>query len=110
MNAESVYNICDFEHALVLFTKGQYLSQDSSIVENGILKCKKTISNKVYEESIFSFHGSAKFFDFLRQEGEGAMDSYINGEKHTFKSASNLAAIKQSCVKGAAVEENRDKK
>ena len=110
MKAESLYNICDFEHALVLFTRGQYLSPDSSLVKNGISKCRKTICNKINDEDIFSFPACAKFFDFLREEGEDAADSYINGEKHTFKSASNLAAIKQSFGKGKGRNERKNKK
>ena len=100
MKAESLYNICDFEHALVLFTRGQNLSQDSSLVQNGILKCKKTISNKICSENIFSFDGSTKFFNHLRKEGGGAVEAYINGENNSFKSVSSLAAIKQNSKKG----------
>ena len=107
MKAESLYNICDFEHALVLFTRGLHLAQDSSLVQNGILKCKKTISNKVCDLDIFSFHGSKKFFDHLRQEGEGAVDLFISREKQSFKTMSSLAAIKQTSVK---LKENKDKR
>ena len=107
MKAESLYNICDFEHALVLFTRGLHLAQDSSLVQNGILKCKKTISNKVCDLDIFSFHGSKKFLDHLRQEGEGAVDLFISREKQSFKTMSSLAAIKQTSVK---LKENKDKR
>ena len=110
MKAESLYNICDFEHSLVLFTRGQYLSPDSSLVKNGISKCRKTIINKIYNENVFSFPGSANFFDFLREEGEEATDSYINGVIHTFKSASNLAAIKQRSMKIKERNERKNKK
>ena len=50
-----------------------------------------------------------KFFDFLREEGEGAVDSYINGEKYSFKSASNLATIKQSSMVGTKRNERKNK-
>ena len=50
MKAESLYNICDFEHSLVLFTRGQYLSPDSSLVKNGISKCRK-IYNEIKDEN-----------------------------------------------------------
>ena len=110
MKAESLYNICDFEHALVLFTRGQYLSQDSSLVQNGILKCKKTISNKICNENIFSFDGSTKFFNHLRKEGDGAVEAFINGENNSFKAVSSLAAIKQKSKKGKERTESGKKK
>ena len=72
--AESLYNICDFEHAMILFTQGHYLAPDSSLVQTGIIKCKKTISNKLRDEDIFFFTGSKLFIDHLRREGKEGVE------------------------------------
>ena len=94
-----MYNSCDFEHALVLFIRGQFLAPDSSIAENGILKCKKTIINKISDEYVFFFIGSKYFFDHLRNEGTGSVDSYLHGDVESFWATTTLAAIKQRSVK-----------
>ena len=108
--AESLYNICDFEHALVLFIRGQYLAPDSSVVENGILKCKKTIINKIDDDDVFFFTGSKLFFDHLRREGDGAVDAFIAGADQSFRAVSSLAAIKRKCIKGIVAKDKGDKK
>ena len=41
-----------------------------------------------------------KVFNYLRKEGGGAVEAYINGENNSFKSVSSLAAIKQNSKKG----------
>jgi hypothetical protein len=82
--AESLYNICDFEDALLLFTRGQNLAPDSSLVQTGILKGKKTISNKLYDENIFFFTGSEYFIDHLRREGKDGVEAFLNGEEQSF--------------------------
>ena len=108
--AESLYNICNFEHALVLFIRGQYLAPDSSVVQNGILKCKKTISNKISDEDVFFFSGSKLFFDHLRREGEGAVDAFINGVDQSFRTVSSLAAIKKKSIVEKVKRDKGDKK
>ena len=97
--AESLYNTCDFEHALMLFIRGRFLAPDSSIVENGILKCKKTIINKINEEDVFFFSGSKYFFDHLRKEGEGSVDAYLKGKEKSFRATTTLANIKKRSIK-----------
>ena len=83
----------------MLFIRGQFLAPDSSIVENGILKCKKTIINKISDEDVFFFSGSKYFFDHLRKEGTGSVDSYLDGDVQSFRATTTLAAIKQRSVK-----------
>ena len=83
----------------MLFIRGQFLSPDSSLAENGILKCKKTIINKISDEDVFFFSGSKYFFDHLRKEGTGSVDSYLKGEDKSFRATTTLAAIKRRSVK-----------
>ena len=83
----------------MLFIRGQFLAPDSSIAKNGILKCKKTIINKISDEDVFFFSGSKYFFDHLRKEGIGSVDSYLNGEDKSFRATTTLAAIKRRSVK-----------
>ena len=79
-------------------------------MQNGILKCKKTISNKICDDNIFVFDGSTNIFNHLRQEGEGKVDELINGGNHSFKAVTSLAAIKQKSTKGKEKKEKGDKK
>ena len=97
--AESLYNICDFEHALVLFIRGKYLAPDSSLAANGIMKCKKTILNKISDVDLFFFSGSKYLFDFFRNEGNRSIDSYINDEGRSFRVTTALANIQRKSVK-----------
>merc|ERR1711892_1089877 len=80
VKAESLYNVCDFEHALVLFTKGRKLAPDSDGLQAGILKCKKTILNKVCDQDVFFFLGSKHFIDYLRKQGDDSVDVFINDD------------------------------
>ena len=104
--AESLYNTCDFEHALMLFIRGKFLASESSIVKNGMSKCSKTIVNKIKDQDIFFFSGSKYFFDHLRNEGDGSVDSYLNGKEKSFQAKATLAAIKRRSFKekGKAVK------
>ena len=97
--AESLYNICDFEHSLLLFTRSQRLAPDCSLGMTGILKCKKTISNKIYQEDVFFFRGSKYFLDHLRREGGGGVDAFLTGQEQSFRAVSSLASIKQKMKK-----------
>ena len=78
VKAESLYNVCDFEHALMLFTKGKKLAPDSEWLEAGVLKCKKTILNKINDEDVFFFPGSKHFMDHLRKQGDNSVDNFLN--------------------------------
>ena len=108
--AESLYNICDCEHALLLFTRAQYLAPDSGLVQTGILKCKKTISNKICDEDIFFFTGSKDFIDHLRREGKDGVEAFLNGEEQSFRAVSSLTAIKQKMMRLKVNQEKDEKK
>ena len=108
--AESLYNICDFEHALLLFTRGQYLAPDSSLVQTGILECKKTISNKLCDDDIFFFTGSKYFIDHLRRGGKEGVEAYLTGKEQSFRAVSSLTAIKQKMTRLKVNQEKDEKK
>ena len=71
------------------------LSPESEETNAGVIKCRKTIINKVGsdlwnlrnntfslsqigEKGIFSFPGSRYFFDYLSREGPGGVDNYLH--------------------------------
>ena len=91
--------MCDFEHSLALFIRGKYLAPDSPLAGNGIMKCKKTILNKISGEDLFFFSGSKYFFDFFRNEGNSSIDSYLNEEERSFRVTTALANIQRKIVK-----------
>ena len=98
MNAESLYNVCEFEHALLIFTKGKKLAPDSERIEAGISKCKKTILNKVGDGDVFFFPGSKRFIDHLRKGGNSIVENFINKENaaKTWKTTCNLASMSKN--------------
>ena len=93
--AESLYNVCDFEHALVLFTKGRKLAPDSDGLQAGILKCKKTILNIVCDQDVFFFLGSKHFIDYLRKQGDDSVEVFINDDnsEKTWKKMFDLVSL-----------------
>ena len=56
------------------------VSPDSVVAATGISKSKKTILNKTRQKEVFLFSGSKHVLDFLRKEGEGSVDSFLNDE------------------------------
>ena len=66
VKAESLYNTCNFEHSLNIFTKGRKLAPDYERLHAGILKCRKTILDKVEDLAIFFLPDSQRFVDSLR--------------------------------------------
>ena len=93
--AEALYNICNFEHSLVLFTRARVVAPDSGVASNGVSKSTKTILNKISRSDVFSFKHSRTFFDFLRREGPLSVDKFIRNE-NKFKVA---VALKTSIAK-----------
>ena len=73
VKAESLYNTCAFEHALLVFTKGIKLMPEMEELQAGVMKCKKTILSKVGGDNVFFFNGSKYFLDYLRKQGENAI-------------------------------------
>ena len=110
VKAESLYNLCDFEHALVLFTKGEKLAPDSDGIQAGILKCKKTILNKISDEDVFFFSGSKYFIDYLRKQGDKSIDSFISDDDSEKNWKKTFTLVSLSNKKGQAGEvEKKDK-
>lgn len=64
IKAQSFFHTCDFEHAMVLFYKGQRLAPAQSGLQHGILQCKKTIQCALDTE-IFNTPGIANYLDTL---------------------------------------------
>ena len=108
--AESLYNICDFEYSLLLFTRGHFLAPDSSLLQTGVMKCKKTISNKLCQEDIFFVSGAKYFIDYLRREGKGGVDDFLDGKELSFRTVCRLTAVKQKLKKVQTKNVEREKK
>ena len=100
VKAESLYNICDFEHALVLFTRGKALIPDFEGIQSGILKCRKTILNKVDPDEVFFFSGSKHFIDYLRKQGSGAVDAFIQDDNTDKNWKKTFALVNLNAKKG----------
>ena len=53
IKAESLYNNCDFEHAMAVFSRGLRISPGFEGFITGIAKCRKTIQNTLNKEDCF---------------------------------------------------------
>ena len=95
VKAESLFNICEFEHALLLFTKARQQAPESERLESGLMKCNKTILNKLSDENVFFFTGSKRFIDHLRKEGENSVDDFINSDdsQKTWRNTCSLVSL-----------------
>ena len=60
------------------------VTPDSPEATNGISKSKKTILTKTSANDVFSFRRSGTFFNFLRKEGCGSVERYLN-DKDKFR-------------------------
>ena len=108
MNAESLYNVCEFEHALKIFTQGRKLAPDSEKLKAGILKCRKTILNQVEDTNIFVFPGSMHFVDYLQKGGKDAVNDFINSKNtgKLWKTDLNMSSMgKTTEVTGSLTKE-----
>ena len=102
--AEALYNICDFEHSLMLFIRGRRVAPDSAVAATGVSKSTKTILNKVSHQDVFLFKNSKHFFDFLRKEGFESVEKFIKNENKfkyavSIKSLTGLAGVTQQLCK-----------
>ena len=66
IKAESLYNNCDFEHAMAVFSRGLRISPAFEGFITGIAKCRKTIQNTLNKEDAFIFPGSTLLLEKLR--------------------------------------------
>ena len=78
--AGALYELCAFEHSMKLYIRAQFLASDSGFIKEGISKCRKIISNKLEDDTVFRFRGSRKFLDILRKKGPDAIEKYLNNE------------------------------
>jgi hypothetical protein len=65
VKAEALYNSCFFEHALVMFYRGQGLAPDNEDFRLGVQKCQKTIQDTVAVPGIFKVPGVRILFRLL---------------------------------------------
>ena len=74
VKAESLYNQCFFEHALVLFHRGRVETPPDSLNHEdfrlGIQKCHKTIGDSVADSAIFQVPGAPILFKLLSTASE----------------------------------------
>ena len=54
--SEALYNLCNFEYALLGYLKGSRLAPDGEGFKLGHIKCKKTITNSL-KEDVFDISG-----------------------------------------------------
>jgi len=71
VRAEALYNMCQFEHALVAYTRGLKVAPDFTGFLQGMKKCRKTIHDCVGHTNLFSFPRNTSFFYSMQQEMEG---------------------------------------
>ena len=103
IKGESLYNICDFEHAMVVFYTGLQIMKTHAGFKSGIVKCKKTILNTLGHDDIFSFEGSDEFYEDLRgriKVDEDYISKYATDE-------SNQKAVKSKKVPKLTVTKRR---
>ena len=74
VKAESLYNQCFFEHALVLFHRGRVETPPDSLNHEdfrlGIQKCHKTIGDSVADSGVFQVPGAQILFKLLSTASE----------------------------------------
>ena len=70
VKAEGLFNLCQFELALVFFHRGQALSPDLESFRLGIQKCRRTIQETVKDNSVFAFNGVLGMFSILRRNAD----------------------------------------
>ena len=64
--AEALFNLCQFEAALMYFHRGQVLNPDLDDFRFGIQKSRKTITDAMKDETVFTFDGVERLFHILR--------------------------------------------
>lgn len=70
IKAEGLYNMCQFELALVFFHQGQNLAPDFEDFRLGIQKCRKTIQDTVSNPDVFNMDGLQGMFNILRKSAD----------------------------------------
>lgn len=70
IKAEGLFNLCQFELALVFFHRGQVLNWDANDFRLGIQKCRKTIQDTVQDATVFHYSGLDGMFSILRRTAD----------------------------------------
>ena len=70
IKAESLFNLCQFELALVYFHRGQAINPELDDFRLGIQKCRKTIQATVQDGKLFHLQGIESMFTLLRQAAD----------------------------------------
>ena len=63
--SEALYNLCNFEYALLGYLKGSRMAPDGEGFKLGHIKCKKTITNSLTNDVFDQSSKSVGFEDFL---------------------------------------------
>jgi tetratricopeptide (TPR) repeat protein len=63
VKADSMFNLCDFEHALVTYYKGKKLAPGNPKFEKGIDNCEETINSLLENKEVFKQVGTILFAD-----------------------------------------------
>ncbi|XP_040574737.1 uncharacterized protein [Lepeophtheirus salmonis] len=91
--AESLYNTCKFEHALVLYHRGLKLAIDKNTFHLGIRKCCETILNCLAKDnSVFCNEDVTEIFlnDIIESSGVAYSDEDEDDYLHTGESDESL--------------------
>ena len=113
IKAESLYNLCQFEHAMVLFHRGEVLAPEKEEFRLGVQKCRTTITDGMRGTDIFNVEGANMLFTFLRRSAEiKASDTtkyrYVKPGENTKSSISAILKMMENLKqKEADVKENK---
>ena len=81
--AEALYNMCQFEHALVAYNQGTKLIPEIPGFHLGMEKCKETIINIIRRPDLFTFEGHEDFFNDLQyalKTDKDAIKNFIHND------------------------------
>ena len=69
VKADSLFNLCDFEHSLVTYYKGKKLAPGNPIFEKGIDNCEETIKRLLNNKNVFDRVGTILFAEKIAKLG-----------------------------------------
>ena len=94
IKAEALFNLCYFEHAMVLFHRGRVMFPESEEFRFGVHKCRKTILDGVSRGSIYLGGGVMTMFRVMRKLTEMRSVDRIGGTAAGF--GGTLGSMRQS--------------
>ena len=86
MKADSLFNLCDFEHALVTYYKGKKLAPGNPKFEKGVDNCEETIRRLLDNKNVFQSVGTILFTERLAKMGAQTQFSMKIMAANKFKS------------------------